>query len=81
MLLGLPIMQHAGVNALLLPCNNPALFIHHSVCKITGAVSLFLFTSSNSIFCLLQLQFCGFGIAAQRPLLSRNQINKRRGMV
>ncbi len=49
MLLSLPKLQYAGVNPLLLHVNKQALFIHHSVCKITGVVSLFLFSQTNLI--------------------------------
>jgi hypothetical protein len=57
MLLSLPKMQYAGVNSLLLHVNKQALFIHHSVSKITGAGKLFFLSSLNFIFRFLQNLF------------------------
>ena len=92
MLLSLPKLQYAGVNALLLPCSKLPLFIQNPVYKITRAVKLFFLSLSNLIFSFLQTWFSQFnddvivkshlsGYAEQRPLLSRVQINKRRGML
>ena len=95
MLLSLPKLQYAGVNALLLPCSKLPLFIQNPVYKITRAVKLFFLSLSNLIFSFLQTLFCQAGnrsfvviarnantaYAEQRPLFSLIQINKRRGMV
>ena len=78
MLLSLPILHHARVNALLLQRNKQALFINLSAYNLAGTVKLFPLNTLTSFLSTL----CGFALASHHKLLFPLVIhNKRRAVL